>query len=271
MPFLALHNDSRINSLEVTDEQFESFRGAELLCIGCKSPMHIRYSKAPNRMRHFVHTAKTSRCYVSNMSQEHLGIQALIEMSINKISGWRAELEYQGDGWRGDVVAINGTTNVRISFEVQLSSMTEAKALERTQKHLDSGINRVIWLCGKEFDWLTEVPSAHFVCERGWNPQNDLKVTYQALPPIDNSYYWSFQENSLQLSQFIHSVLQKQLLARYSGLCCVIETGTRRTLRFMTGMDRWHFQTLEEVRNDTVNNAISLAEESVRLQRYLPI
>ena len=271
MPFLALHNDSRINSLEITDEGFESFRGSELLCIGCKSPMHIRYSKAPNRIRHFVHTAKTSHCFVSNMSQEHLGIPALVEMSINKVSGWTAQVEYQGEGWRGDVVAINQETGERISFEVQLSPMTEEKALERTERHLKSGINRVIWLCGKEFDWLREVPGVHFKCDKGWNPQTGLTVTYSALPDVDASYEWYFVDTELQLTAFVEKIVSKQLLARYDNLAALMEWTGRWKLRYFSAAPQWHFQTLDDVRTDKLRKAHLRLEESDRLQRYLPL
>lgn len=272
MPFIAEFLGERVNSLSISPDQFMSLRGKELICDVCNSPMHTRYSKAPYKVPHFVHTANTNKCFTSNMSREHLAIQALIEAAINDISEWEAKVEYVESNWRGDVVAINKNDGSMISFEVQLSGMTAETMEERTRRHLESGVNRIIWICGKDFGWLDDVPSVLVDIDTNWNPLEGLEVKYKTLPDF-KEWYWSWVDTSDNLDDFVRAILGKQLFARHGSLGYLYDTneGTRRPtkMRLMSGMDSWHFQTRHEVVNETYSKAWRRMNKSLEMNRFI--
>lgn len=272
MPFIAELQGERINSLDISLGDFETLRGKELICDVCNSPMHTRYSKVPYRIPHFVHTANTNKCFTSNMSREHLAIQALIEAAISDLNEWEANVEYVESNWRGDVVAIHKTEKTMISFEVQLSGMTVETMEERTKRHLDSGVERVIWICGKDFDWLGEVASVRVDIEKDWNPVDGLVVKYKTLPDF-KEWNWSWEEATADLDDFVKNILCKNLLARHGTLGYLYDSnwGTRRPtkMRLMTGMDSWHFQTKYEVLNKVYDIAWERMEKSYQTNRFI--
>lgn len=272
MPFIAQLQGERINSLDISHDDFEALRGQELFCDVCNSPMHTRYSKAPYKIPHFVHTANTNKCFTSNMSREHLAIQALIEVAINDIPEWEAKVEYVESNWRGDVVAINKNDGSIISFEVQLSGMTAETMEERTKRHLASGVDRTIWVCGKDFSWLDEVASVKVDIEKSWNPLDGLEVKYKTLPDF-KEWYWSWTDSTSTLDDFVRAVLGKQLLARRGSLGYLYDSNynTRRPtkMRLMSGLDSWHFQTRQEVINEAYDKAWERMNLSYETNRFI--
>lgn len=269
MSFIAEYKGDRLNSLNMSRDSFELLRGKELICDVCNSPMHIRYSKVPYKVPHFVHTANTNRCFTSNMSREHLAIQALIEAAINDLPEWSAKVEYVESNWRGDVVAINKSDGCMISFEVQLSGMTAEAMEERTKRHLDSGVNRVIWICGKDFGWLDNVASVRVDIEKEWNPSEGLKVKYKTLPDF-KEWYWSWVETTNSLDKFVKNILGKELFARFGYLGYLYESSIRRrSMRLMTGMESWHFQTRHEVVNKIYDKAWERMEKSYETNTFI--
>lgn len=272
MPFIAKHQDSRLNSLGMSHSDFEALKVRELFCDVCNSRMHTRYSKAPYKIPHFVHTANTNRCFTSNMSREHLAVQALIEAAINDMPEWEAKVEYVESNWRGDAVAINRNDGSMISFEVQLSGMTTETMEERTKRHLESGVNRVIWICGKNFSWFDEVASVSMDIGNDWNPLDGISVKYKTLPDF-KEWNWSWGETTASLDDFVKNILSKNLFARHGILGYLYDSNwnTRRPtrMRLMTGMDSWHFQTRDEVINSVYDKAWERMEMSHETNRFI--
>jgi competence protein CoiA len=65
-----------------------------------------------------------------------------------------------GDGWRADVLAVSPDGHERWAWEVQLSGLSVAAALARTEAMRASGVS-VCWLTDQEqpVAWFGKVPS----------------------------------------------------------------------------------------------------------------
>ncbi len=217
-----------------------------LQCPCCQTPMHTSYYRLPDVTPHFVHDSRGPDCPTSNMSPEHLAVQALVQTAINRTLPWRGQLEYRGQNWRGDVVATRPDRPEMVSFEVQLSGMRQAEMLDRTQRHLVAGISRVIWLCGREFAWMDEAPFARFSIPPNWSPQQGLDVSYRMLPrkvwDVNKPYFVAEK----RLDKFVGAILTKQLLARPETQIATTVKGQETVLP----VHSWYFETRDQVNTD---------------------
>lgn len=156
MPLTARHTDGR--HVDSTDDRhwaevhISGYKG--LFCPECRHAMHAR-SGGDRRVRHFAHNADSPDCSLTKgESEEHRHVKVLIALAIRELTGWTAEIEYPGDGWRADVLAISPSGDRQIAFEPQFSYIHESTARKRTERHAASGVETV-WL-PKELNPSTE-------------------------------------------------------------------------------------------------------------------
>lgn len=149
MPLTTRHVDGRrIDSTD--DQQWTEVHRANydgLFCPECRHPMGARDGcEVPRRIRHFAHRPGSPTCsFGQGESEEHRNIKVLVARAVRDLTGWTAEIEYPGDGWRADVLAISPSGERRIAFEPQLSYIHPEKARERTERHAASNVETV-WL-----------------------------------------------------------------------------------------------------------------------------
>src|SRR5579859_7279571 len=127
-------------------------------------------------------------------SCDHARIKSEIS-SICKALGFETREEVRGDRWRADVLAIKGAE--QIAFEVQISSQTLAKTLERQERYIQSGVKGC---------WLFQNPVAKHLAERP-----DLPLFY--VSSQDNVYVVSLIDGRKQvlLSEFVKAMLQNDI------------------------------------------------------------
>lgn len=148
MPLTARHDDGRrIDSTD--DDQWaevhrSGYRG--LFCPECRGVMHARDGFG-QRIRCFAHNPGSSESCSLRQSEspEHLRVKSLIAQSVRSLTGWTADIEHPGDGWRADVLAISPGGDRRIAFEPQFSYIHADTARTRTARHGASGVETV-WL-----------------------------------------------------------------------------------------------------------------------------
>lgn len=267
MPYLAELNGEQINSLAIPKIEFDALQGHDLACVCCHGPMHLRYSRAPYKTPHFVHNSLTEVCPTSesNMSPEHLAVQALVHAAINKTAPWQGHVEYPGDGWRGDVVATRPDNSSIVSFEVQLAPMSPAKMHERTRKHLATGVSRVVWLCGRDYLWADEVPSARLHMPPGWKPQQGLDLTCKTLPGPAEIQGEPHHLETVRLEQFVAAILSKRILARYEEKVAS-RFGSKPAV---VEANSWLFETTDQVVSKTNERAVAATELAQRRARMV--
>lgn len=158
MPLTARHVDGRrIDSTD--DEQWAEVHVAgyeNLRCPECAYQMCAR-GGGERRIRHFAHKpGRSDTCSLTAAeSAEHLHTKVLVAEAVRTI-GWTAEIEYPGDGWRADVLAISPSSQRRLAFEPQFARIHESTALERMKRHRTSGVETV-WLDAKGQGSLAEL------------------------------------------------------------------------------------------------------------------
>lgn len=169
MPLTARHRDGR--RIDSTDDEhwrevhLPSYAG--LFCPECRSGMHARAgSEVPRRIRHFAHNpgAAESCSLRQGESEEHRHLKVIVAQAVRALTGWTAEIEHPGDGWRADVLAVSPSGGRRIAFEPQLSSIHEDTARERTRRHAASGVETA-WLDKRMGDNLAGLPRVRLHCD----------------------------------------------------------------------------------------------------------
>lgn len=263
MPYAADLNGERVYSLQMSTKEFDDLRGQDLSCDGCDIPMRRRFSPAPNRTPHFYHKERNPNCPTENMSTEHLAVQALVLAAIDRTEVWDGYPEYSGDGWRGDVVAVHRDNASMVSFEVQFSSMTEEEMSDRTARHKLSGVDLVIWLCGRDFAWMDKVPSGRLDIGEKWKPADDINVACKMLPTANETGGETYSIASVPLERFVGSILAKKVLARHEEKVAV-RWGDTTDVR---SCNAWLFETRQQVMEDTNGKAVAAIEAAERRER----
>jgi hypothetical protein len=258
MPFIADHNGEAVNSFELSDDAFLALRGEPLLCPCCDSTMHIAHSSTGLKASHFVHEVQNGECSTYCMSEEHLAAQALVRRAINQTEPWTGHVEYRGENWRGDVVATHPVTDDMISFEVQFSGIDATEVLDRTERHLNSGVKRVIWLCARDYPWMSIVPSVSLGLSSPWDYKEEIDVEYKGLPTPARRDLEPFSWHTVSLSSFVSAVLTKELLARKENKVASY-LGRHRQI---VDSDEWLFQTRHEVTQRVNEKAVREIQES---------
>lgn len=272
MPYIANIDGRQTNALALERSDFDRLKGKEIICPGCSERMFTKHSKAPLRTPYFAHYRTTTHCPTSNMSPEHLAMQALIDKAITQCNGWQSVIEYSDTGWRGDVVAIHTELKKMLSFEVQISSMSYDKAMDRIDKHKASGIESVIWLLGKEFYWQTQVSGCRFTAEKSWDPTKGISVTYRGLQDPYEEYSEEKTNRTIEISIFIKMILNGELVPTYPDGIAITRDGELTTYFDDDSVyeNIWIFQSRTQIKAKTneIAYARALEEYSIRSQEY---
>jgi hypothetical protein len=110
----------------------------------CDAPAMAKHS--PLDLRFFAHKPGFDRCPYGGESDEHEALKAAAARAVRAASGWSAEVEVSGTGWRADVLAVRGS--VKIAIEVQLSSQAKRETGERNHRFTSSEVTP-FWLKGE--------------------------------------------------------------------------------------------------------------------------
>lgn len=254
MPYLALPEggDEELDATRMDEVAFNALYKKKLVCPECIKPIFPRRGKAPSYTLHFFHGNADCPTSQTKVSQKHLAIQAATKTAINMIEHWSGRLEWSGDRYRADVMALY-ENKPTVSVEIQLSHMDVVRASERTQRHLLDGVARVIWLLGRDFHWSDDVPSARLNIGGDWKVGDPITVTYKMLPPTKQKDGQKFQLVETTLEQFIEDILARRLLAREEKEIVVYNGGEPTIEKY----DKWVFETAEQVKNKTNSTKVS--------------
>lgn len=156
MPLLAIdthHASALIDLTDVEDSTWASIwraqTGDRLRCRSCDGPV-IAKRMERSGLRFFAHRQLTPDCPAHGESARHLHLKTRFASAFRS-SGWTAEPEVAGNGWRADVLA-TAPDGRRLAVEVQLSAMSHAEAADRAARHAASGVETV-WVVEKRRDW----------------------------------------------------------------------------------------------------------------------
>lgn len=145
MPLRALIDGRDLVAPLLDDVEWEELRAdvrAKRVALGlpcCATCAFPRVSKLGTR--HFVHR-RANGCSGSGETFQHLWTKAEVLHACAE-SGWEAQAEVAGDGWRADVLATRG--EARIAFEAQWSPQEEEGSRFRQERYAADGI-RGCWL-----------------------------------------------------------------------------------------------------------------------------
>ncbi len=205
MPLVANVNGKRqiASLLDASDwEEIRAQKPAIELCC-CRTRGFMRISKLGTQ--HFVHSRRPESCTTAPESAEHLFLKDLILRSV-KHAGWDADVEVcDPDGrWRADVLASRG--NLRIAFEVQLSTIPFSELTARQQAYADSFV-RGCWFYGYGAvnpppPIQTDIP----VFPLGFSGVNPFPAFRTGQPPD----CVSIGNQELQLTEGVRALLQHQ-------------------------------------------------------------
>lgn len=142
MPITAIVQGKKVISLDLSDEDWESVKRADIRMDCCGSVGHTRTSVLG--LRHFYH-AKNSDCPFIDQegeSDEHRRLKYLVFQACEKF-GWKADIEHRMDGLIADVLAEKD--DKKVAFEVQLSPQTYEVTVSRTNAFKKENI-QCYWL-----------------------------------------------------------------------------------------------------------------------------
>jgi hypothetical protein len=123
-------------------------------------------------------------------TSKHNSIKAEIFAACNDL-GFNANQEYKGRGWRADVFAVKNSK--KVAFEIQISSQSLKKTLERQEKYIRDGVIGC---------WLFEKPLPKLSDERP-----DLPLFY-VMEQTDKSFSVSLSgRKELPLHNFLEQFL----------------------------------------------------------------
>ncbi len=112
--------------------------GGSYQCLECGSPVKVRRGK--NRVPHFYHLQKSSRCRLYSKSEDHLVLQLELQKLLSKKS---AKIE-------SPIPDIHRISDLlwekeKIAFEIQCSSLPLSEAEERVRDYKRVGYE-IVWL-----------------------------------------------------------------------------------------------------------------------------
>lgn len=159
MPLVALVDGDRKVSSLLSDDGWAALKKDVQakripLTLRCGQPGHLRSTRKGTRF--FAHNPGSGHeCDSTGETQQHLRAKDIIVRAA-VAAGWDAEPEVRGDGWIADVLATRG--NVRIAFEVQWSSQSDADFEHRQSRYQRDGV-RGAWFV-RHASSIPSVPSA---------------------------------------------------------------------------------------------------------------
>lgn len=151
MPLKANLDGHTIVSVLCSDEAWSeaqiASKGAEhrLRMSCCDAPAYASHS--PLDLRYFAHKPGHERCSSGGASDEHECLKAAAARTVQSLSGWTADVEVSGEGWRADVLAVR--RSVKVAIEIQLSAQAKRKTSSRNDKFQSSEVS-VFWLKGSK-------------------------------------------------------------------------------------------------------------------------
>lgn len=183
MPLSAYVNGEREIASLLGPSEWDKLRAKkpaiELAC--CRSRGFMRVSKLGTQ--HFVHARRSDRCSPAPESAEHLLLKSIILRTVRE-AGWNGDVEVCGpDGaWRADVMATKA--NLRVAFEIQLSTIPFCELAARQQAYADDNV-RGCWFYGHGAlnpppPPKTEIP----VFPLSFSGENPFGSLNQSMPPI---------------------------------------------------------------------------------------
>lgn len=128
---------------------------APLSCRECEHGLHAKVSRGG--MRFFAHDAGAPECGLAGESLAHRLLKIELASAI-RASGWYAELEVAGSGWRADVLAASPDGAIRMAWEAQLAPATADDLTERTARMAADAVE-VCWVTDKDRPFIGHVPS----------------------------------------------------------------------------------------------------------------
>ena len=182
MPLSAYVNGERQIATLLDPSQWEDLRGEkptiELGC--CRSRGFMRVSKLGTQ--HFVHARRPESCTSAPESAEHLLLKSIILRAVRE-AGWNGDVEICGPNgtWRADVMATK--SNLRVAFEVQLSTIPFPELAARQRTYADDQV-RGCWFygCGAlnpPPPPKTDIP----VFPLGFSSENPFAALKRGIPP----------------------------------------------------------------------------------------
>lgn len=144
-------------------------------------------------------------------TQKHRQIKTEIVTACANL-GYQTVEEYRGKGWRADVFAITDSENV--AFEVQLSSQSLKKTLERQERYFKDGVKGC---------WLFERPIPKLLSERP-----DLPLFYVSTQLADVLTVSLSDRKNLPLRIFVEQFLKGKI-----RFCEIARTKLEQTVKIV--------------------------------------
>ena len=210
---------------------------APLTCRECGHGLHAKVS--PKGLRFFAHDRAAPTCSLVGETMAHRLLKLQLASAIRD-TGWYAELEVAGDGWRADVLATSPDGARRMAWEAQLAQITVDELRERTARMEASGVP-VCWVTDRERPWIGAGPAIRLsladeagppvavdakvvdgtgVFREAWCPRRRCENDGGAPGPCPGHGWWRPVEPDVDLSVFVAGVLAGTIRAhrtpRYS-------------------------------------------------------
>lgn len=210
---------------------------APLTCRECGHGLHAKVS--PKGLRFFAHDRAAPTCSLVGETMAHRLLKLQLASAIRD-TGWYAELEVAGDGWRADVLATSPDGARRMAWEAQLAQITVDELRERTARMEASGVP-VCWVTDRERPWIGAVPAIRLSLadesgppvavdakvvdgtggfREAWCPRRRCENDGGAPGPCPGHGWWRPVEPDVDLSVFVAGVLAGTIRAhrtpRYS-------------------------------------------------------
>jgi len=207
MPLRAIINQQEVISSLLSDEEWDELKrevksnGLEVIIAQTKRPGYLRKSKLG--LNHFVYQRGQKPDNWKPESPEHLWIKNEIILGCRD-AGWKATPEFMEDNWIADVLAEQD--DKRIAFEVQWSSQTGERTLERQEEYLKSKVRGC---------WFFKTPPKEYR-----EPFSEEIKALKGLPMfrvIKNEAYEIvvlFNENEYSIRSFVCTLLQGKIKFR---------------------------------------------------------
>jgi len=149
MPLRAIIDNKEIISSFLTEEEWNELKdriksnSLDVIIYQTKKQGYLRRSK--KGLQHFVHKKGELPENWKPESPQHLYVKNEVLLGC-KDAGWDGYPEFKENDWEADVLALKGEQ--RIAFEVQWSSQTYDKTVERQNKYKRDNV-RCCWLFRK--------------------------------------------------------------------------------------------------------------------------
>ena len=217
MPLTANHDQlGRLDATALDDSGWAAVHQPRqpLTCRECKAPMSARLSRSG--LRHFFHRSRPTDCRVGSEGPLHMFGKRQVINAVRSLLGWTAEPEVIGEGWRADVLS-TGPDGRRIAWEVQVSSISDDAATERTRRHGASGVETV-WLDVRQRSALQ--PHPHMLVnadlEQPWTV-NVYKYVHYDTQRFAGVHEWKWDSKTAPLANVVIGICHNKVVLAHDG------------------------------------------------------